>query len=265
MPRLVEHDVVRTGEIQHHGEAELHFLDCAGEGRTFPLQFSLRRFEVIAHQCDRMVPRLRVGLAFVHPTRRVHSQLARPCLEDEPAWRRTGILDGPPAEDVAEERSSKYRIIRVDEEMYRGEHDARSYRPATRGPELREHKARSHYSQEQDFVFASKRGTALGHRNICRTFTEITEKAGLGGEPRFTFHSLRAVYAALMIERGITSTVLASQMGHADSGVTERKYVHLFNRTRTDEAVRAAMQEAMGLGGKVVASTDGKEWEAAGG
>ena len=101
-------------------------------------------------------------------------------------------------------------------------------------------------------MFASRRGTALGHRNVCRSFTEITDRAGLGGEPRFTFHSLRAVYAALMIERGITSTVLASQMGHADSGVTERKYVHLFNRVRTDEAVRDAMQAAMGPDWQVI-------------
>jgi integrase len=126
---------------------------------------------------------------------------------------------------------------------------------------LREHKARSAFSTETDFVFASMRRTALGHRNVCRAFTEITKRAGLGGEPRFTFHSLRAVYAALTIDRGITSTVLASQMGHADSGVTERKYIHLFNRVRTDEAVRAAMQSAMGLNGKFVASTGGNERE----
>jgi hypothetical protein len=64
-----------------------------------------------------------------------------------------------------------------------------------------------------------------------------------------------------MIERGITSTGLASQMGHADSGVTERKYVHLFNRVRTDEAVREAMQAAMGLIGKSLASRDGNQLE----
>ena len=46
-------------------------------------------------------------------------------------------------------------------------------------------------------------------------------------------------------------------MGHADSGVTERKYVHLFNRVRTDEAVR----EAMGLIGNSLASTDGNQRE----
>ena len=49
-------------------------------------------------------------------------------------------------------------------------------------------------------------------------------------------------------------------MGHADSGVTERKYVHLFNRTRTDEAVREAMAAAMGIG-KSLTSTDGNERE----
>ncbi len=128
-------------------------------------------------------------------------------------------------------------------------------------PERESHARASRFSTEADFVFASKRGTPLGHRNVCRTFTDITEKAGLDGEPRFTFHSLRAVYAALMIERGITSTVLASQMGHADSGVTERKDIHLFNRVRTDEAVRAAMQQAMGANGTFVGSTDGNERE----
>ena len=50
-------------------------------------------------------------------------------------------------------------------------------------------------------------------------------------------------------------------MGHADSGVTERKYVHLFNRVRTDEAVREAMQAAMGLIGNSLASTDGNQRE----
>jgi len=50
-------------------------------------------------------------------------------------------------------------------------------------------------------------------------------------------------------------------VGHADSGVTERKYVHLFNRVRTDEAVREAMQAAMGLIGNSLASTDGNQRE----
>ena len=39
----------------------------------------------------------------------------------------------------------------------------------------------------------------------------------------------------------ISSTVLAALMGHESSTITERRYVHLFDRQRTDEAVRQAM------------------------
>jgi hypothetical protein len=50
-----------------------------------------------------------------------------------------------------------------------------------------------------------------------------------------------------MIERGRSSTVLAHVMGHRDATTTERKCIHLFNRQRTDDQVRAAMQSAMAL------------------
>jgi integrase len=123
---------------------------------------------------------------------------------------------------------------------------------------LREHKARSPFSTERDFVFASRKGTPLGHRNVCRAFTRIVKAAGLNDEPKLTFHGLRHIYASMMIERGISSTVLAEQMGHTSSTVTEQRYVHLFNRARTDEGVRTALQEAMGLG-KSLASTAGKQ------
>jgi hypothetical protein len=44
-----------------------------------------------------------------------------------------------------------------------------------------------------------------------------------------------------MIGRGISSTVLAKLMGHETSAVTERRYIHLFDRQRTDDAVSQAM------------------------
>jgi hypothetical protein len=34
---------------------------------------------------------------------------------------------------------------------------------------------------------------------------------------------------------------LAALMGHESSTTTERRYIHLFNRQRTDDAVRRAM------------------------
>jgi len=49
-----------------------------------------------------------------------------------------------------------------------------------------------------------------------------------------------------MIARGISSTVLAALMGHESSTITERRYVRLFDRQRTDEQVRQAMGRGVG-------------------
>jgi integrase len=50
-----------------------------------------------------------------------------------------------------------------------------------------------------------------------------------------------------MINRGINSTVLAALMVHESPTITERRYIHLFDRQRTDAAVRAAMQSAVSI------------------
>jgi integrase len=71
-----------------------------------------------------------------------------------------------------------------------------------------------------------------------RGFELAAKKAGIEG---VTFHSMRHAFASRMIDRGISSTVLAALMGHESSTITEKRYVHLFDRQRTDEAVRLAM------------------------
>ena len=54
--------------------------------------------------------------------------------------------------------------------------------------------------------------------------------------------------------------VLSKQLGHRNATVTEQRYIHLFDRTRTDESVRDAIEQAMGLG-KDLASTPGNQRE----
>jgi integrase len=94
-------------------------------------------------------------------------------------------------------------------------------------------------SQPEDPVFASRTGTPLSHRNVQRRgFTPAAKAAGLDD---VTFHDLRHAFASRMIARGLPSTVLCRIMGHTNPGITERVYVHLFDKIRTDDAVRAAM------------------------
>jgi integrase len=52
---------------------------------------------------------------------------------------------------------------------------------------------------------------------------------------------MRHAFASRMIDRAISSTVLAALMGHESSTIAEKRYAHLFDRQRTDEMVREAM------------------------
>ena len=104
---------------------------------------------------------------------------------------------------------------------------------------LREHKIAARYSQDEDPIFAAKSGGPLGHRNVTeRGFEPARKRAGIEG---VSFHSMRHAFASRMIARGISPTVLAKLMGHESSAITERRYIHLFDKQRTDDAVRAAM------------------------
>jgi integrase len=103
-------------------------------------------------------------------------------------------------------------------------------------------KLRSRHSKDEHPVFAARNGKPLGHRNVTRRgFEAAAEEAGIEG---VSFHSMRHAFASRMIDRGISSTVLAALMGHESSTITERRYIHLFDRQRTDEAVRQAMASA---------------------
>jgi integrase len=94
-------------------------------------------------------------------------------------------------------------------------------------------KLRSRHSNDDDPVFAAHNGKPLGHRNVTRRgFEAAAEEAGIEG---VTFHSARHAFASRMIDRGISSTVLAALMGHESSMITERRYIHLFDKQRTDE------------------------------
>lgn len=84
----------------------------------------------------------------------------------------------------------------------------------------------------------------LKHRNATRRGFEAAAK--YAGNEDVSFHSMRHAFASRMIDRGISSTVLAALMGQESSAITERRYIHLFDRQRTDDAVRQAMSSAIG-------------------
>jgi integrase len=105
---------------------------------------------------------------------------------------------------------------------------------------LRKHKLASPFSTETDYVFASKTSKPLGHRNVSRRgFEAARDAAGL--DPSLSFHDMRHAFASMAAHRNVPLTVLSEVLGHADTNVTQRVYMHLYNRAKAEDAFRAAM------------------------
>jgi integrase len=111
-------------------------------------------------------------------------------------------------------------------------------------PGLREmlitHRLRSEFSDDGHPVFASATGSPLGHRNVTRRgFEPARDLAALPAT--LTFHDLRHAAASRLIAAGLDPVTVAGVLGHEDATVTLRVYAHLWDRHRTDAAVRAAL------------------------
>ena len=74
-------------------------------------------------------------------------------------------------------------------------------------------------------IFAREDGKAWGPSHQQRPLIEASDRAGI--EPAGTFHILRHTYASALAMRGVPLGVIAAQLGHADTRMTERHYAHL--------------------------------------
>ena len=109
---------------------------------------------------------------------------------------------------------------------------------------LRRHRLSSKLSQDSDFVFASRTGGPLLHRNVQRRGFEVARD--LAEIPKtVTFHDLRHAFASIAAHRGVPVGVLSAVMGHRDVGVTQGVYMHLYNRDAAEDDFRTAMTGAL--------------------
>jgi integrase len=88
-----------------------------------------------------------------------------------------------------------------------------------------------------DLLFARERGEAWGNSHQIRYMREACEAAGI--EPAISFHILRHTYASRLAMRGVPLNVIANQLGHSDTRMTEKHYAHLAP-SYIGETIRAA-------------------------
>jgi len=95
----------------------------------------------------------------------------------------------------------------------------------------------------RDLVFVRDDGKAWGPSHQQRPLEAASVRAKI--EPAATFHILRHTYASALAMRGVPMGVIAAQLGHSDTRMTERHYAHL-SPNYVAETVRAALP-ALGI------------------
>jgi integrase len=86
-------------------------------------------------------------------------------------------------------------------------------------------------------LFCRKNGLAWGSSHQIRLMRDACDRSGI--EPAISFHILRHTYASRLAMRGVPLNVIASQLGHTDTRMTEKHYAHLAP-SYVGETVRAA-------------------------
>lgn len=113
---------------------------------------------------------------------------------------------------------------------------------------LREHRLRAAASQDHDFVFTSRTGGPLEHRNVAqRGLARAVKLAELDPEKRApTFHELRHAHASAWIASGGDLVELSQRLGHRDPAITASVYSHEFEAASRSDARRARLDTIYG-------------------
>lgn len=74
-------------------------------------------------------------------------------------------------------------------------------------------------------VFSRTDGGAWAKSHQLRPMREASQRAKI--KPAVSFHVLRHTYGSLLAMRGVPMAIIAKQLGHADTRMTEKHYAHL--------------------------------------
>src|SRR5437762_650292 len=87
-------------------------------------------------------------------------------------------------------------------------------------------------------VFTRSDGARWGKSHQHRSLREACRRAGI--DPPASFHILRHTYATHLLQAGAPLPVIAANLGHSDTRMTERHYAHLAP-SYVAEVIRATM------------------------
>ena len=112
---------------------------------------------------------------------------------------------------------------------------------------LTRHRDDTTHSEPSDYVFTTRTGTPLSHRNVQRSALDLTiKRAKLTGTPKLRFHDLRHTFASLLIAEGANVVFVSRQLGHANPAITLSVYAHEFARAEHATRLVTALERGYG-------------------
>jgi len=97
--------------------------------------------------------------------------------------------------------------------------------------------------ESNDLIFTKSDKSKWGRAHQFRPLRDACKKAEI--EPAISFHILRHTHASQLAMAGTPLTVIAAQLGHSDTRMTEKHYAHLAS-SYVSETIRANFPK-MGL------------------
>jgi integrase len=104
----------------------------------------------------------------------------------------------------------------------------------------------SKHRETNDLVFCTRKGGALGWRNLLRHIKAAASQLGLS--KAVDFRSFRTMHSSLMLREGARPEVVRDNIGHANIDVTQNVYGKSWWEERVDAVTRAV--EAVATAGK---------------
>ncbi|WP_288481586.1 site-specific integrase [uncultured Deinococcus sp.] len=103
---------------------------------------------------------------------------------------------------------------------------------------------------EGDYILSGKGGGPMSPHNFDTVWQRERAQSGL---PQIRFHDLRHTYATLALARGADIATLSERLGHADSSITLKVYVHVLDEQK--KRLNLSLDDLLG-GASSSATTD---------
>lgn len=95
------------------------------------------------------------------------------------------------------------------------------------------------FRNEKQLVFLNNRHYIVSDNGANKVLESALKSPEVNSKNIITFHGLRHTHASILISQGVGVDYIAERLGHADTSITLRVYVHLLKDKRDKDNQKA--------------------------